>query len=711
MPRPDAPPPAEWVTLDEAATRMGCSRRQAQRALADVDERLTRTAHPNGAAGRPQRQIHITALPRLAASSWRDYYDAPTPHRQSAVDDLAADDLATATLRAQAVSEYRARREHQTEAAAAAATCAEWIRARTRVLNIGERIGRHTRNRETTVRVGGFSAATLRRWDADYRAGGLAALAPARKNAAGRERIGIPEALINLIYCEAVRSPRADIAKAINKARRIWRGHWPDVSYSTIRRRVREYDPGGAGNALGKGGIAKFRQQCSPDIERDYSDLRLNELWEIDDVQSDFYCHSGLDPLRLIRPYVYAIIRCSTREWIAAVCSEEPITQAQVRGLIGLAMTDPRGGIPEMIRFERGTVALDDQMEELLAALNVRYTRTSMNSGRVAPGAMADRATGHSAGKGIVESNIRGQIHAATWDQPGQVGPEERHTAHARIETQKAASIAAIKAGKPLALPTMTQAVQAIHDGMRANLMRPHTGLPETFDAQTGKRRHLCPAEAAAIRSEETVRIMPESYLPLFLAKGEAITVTKNGIRLNGGTYGRFDQDLQTLRGTTVTVYHEPIAPVVVYIQELGKTVDLYIPPRAGSEGDLIHQKRTIEATARNRFEARVEQAREQGSNAFLDSVQVTAAADPRRPVEHAEAPALAKRAAAMTAAADRHATAAKQSANRFDLDKSPPTAAKKTGGLINRATGLRREINALGHGTNIQDDPIDQLI
>jgi hypothetical protein len=663
---------------------MGVSRRQAQRLFAQLPGDLRREVAAG--RGRPRAEIHCSAHPRLLASLSEPAAPA------SRLAGIAAADLAVASLRARAVAEYKARLfAGEPEGCACAATCAEWGRPRERAVEQAERIGRHLRATSELVRVGGFRPASLRRWAALYKEEGLAGLAPRRKGNSGRAEIELPEQLIQLIYAEACSTPRADIEKGIEAARRIWPGDFPAVSYATLRRRVRALDPERFGETLGKRGVAAFRRAHSPDLSRDYSTLSYNGEWQIDDVTADFYCHAGSDPLRLIRPFAYAIIRVATREWVGAVVSEAPINQAQVRSLIGLTMADPRGGIPEALRFERGAVACDDYLEEILTGLGVAVHRTSMDGGKVAPTAAADRGIGHPQGKAVIESNFR-NLHNRTWDAAAQVGPEERHTAQQRLDTIKTEAQRLAREGKFLILPTLGKAAGMIFQALEDHNARPHSGLPEILDPETIKRRHMSPAEAAMQRASEPLRVMPQNLLPLFLTKGVAVPVTRNGITLNGGNYGRFDEALQAFAGQSVTVYADECLPHVVYIEQLARCVDLYIEGRGTMEA-----KRGIERRKRNQFEAAVAAAQEAGSNAMLDAVRTTREPVPNRVREIAECPALAARAESLAGARAAHAAEASRARARFNIEAGPARRAAGRRGIIAAAEEIEESLAYIG--------------
>lgn len=703
--------PREWFDTDEAARMMGCSARHAKRELAEVEPSLVRFEHAG--RGRPRRMVHFSAHPRLfgaflrcgAQSSPPAAATDPTEDAPSA----SADDLATAHLRAQAVLEYRARRYTMPAGQAAAITCAEWLHGRERQVEVVERLGRHGRRLYKDTRVGGFAARTLLAWDAAYEEGGLSALCPRRKGAVGRHESDVPEALLDMIHAAAISTPRANLERGIEYARSHWPAAWPSCSVSTLKRRIRRRDPARFMDALGKSGISRFRAEHTPDCARDYSALSYNALWQLDDITQDFYCHSGLDGLRTVRPFAYAIIRVSTREWISAVVCEARITQDQVRSMIGLALADSRGGIPDEIGFERGTLACDPHLEDLLQSLGVRVHRTSMDGGTVHAGALPDKAKGHFQGKAVVESNIR-NVHDRLWAQPGQVGADERSTAQSRLDTMRARSEELAKSGAgPLLLPTMAEGMSAVFAALEAHNRRPHSGLPECVDPATGQRRHCTPAEFAQSKAADPVRVMPQELLPLFFAKGSAVPVTRNGIHVNSGWYGRFDADVAALHGQTVTAFFDRDMPGAIYVQELGRLVDRYVESRYGEDSGEIEKKNRIAAGRQNQYRALMERAVASGASGVIEAMRMTSDPVPGRPVQLAECPALMQRAGRLAAARTTHAEAAEQAAARFDFGEE--VRAPRGGGLLARAEELSAHVAALtSHEAPGASDPFASL-
>lgn len=710
----------EWWSFDEVRSLAGWSHRTARRRLASLSADLIRVA-PREASGRPKLLYHFSAHPELFAAAERLRRSSSSLPSRASVQTpvLHPDDLAVARLRAQAVEEYRARKHLMSEERAAVLTCAEWVRARTVTVDIDERIGRHKRSRSCTVSVGGFSVRTLRAWNKEYKPHDPTPLAPERKARVGRTAKPVPQDLLNLIYGLAVQSPRGNIAEAVRRAEQVWPSEWPQVSTATLIRRIRAMDPERFCESIGKRGIADLTREHTPDVDTDYSNLRYNQLWQLDDITEDFYGH-GTDPLRIIRPYVYAVIRVCTRQWICAVASETPIVQDQVRSLLGIAMSAKAGGIPEEITFERGTIACDDYLAEQLEALGVKVHRTSMDSGTVAEGAFPDRATGHFQGKGVVESNAR-KHHQANWDQPSQTGPDERRTAQARQQTLLAEAKRRAKSGEFLILPTPGQWQLLIVQALEKHNASPHGSLPEIVDPSTGARRYMTPNEKAAQLAAESIRVMDERLLPLFYQRGLLVPVTSNGFKLNDHWYGRWDEDIQSLAGTKILAYAVPELPDVAYVVQLSRCVERAEPRRYGSAAsEMLEAKHRVRKAKLSQYQAMLRSAVESVSSVSLDSVRFTDNPTLNRTLTILAPEAMLTRAAGMRQATEAAATRQSASDARFTVSESsrPPASERESrpsprGGLLSRAPELAAQARFLSDLSDRPDtsDPSEAVL
>jgi len=699
---PIAEPPAAWLTLDQIAAALRRSRRSIQRRLSGAPADLKRSVRQE--IGRPTVLYHRSALPELreVSSQKSDVSDRPTggglPElgqgsafggKSELTSDLRpltscinSADLTTGQMRAEVVLTYEDLKPRLGEAGAAEAVCAAYAKQpKTRETIVNERIhDNHIRQTKRLIILGGFSTGTLRRWARLYQERGRTplALAPELRGKVGRkpDKSGnVDDKLTDLILAWSIKNPRATLVHALAAARKEWPGDFPELSYTTWLRIMRKRDTSGALATLGKHGIPSFRQKHSPVIDRDYSEMAYNELWEIDDITLDFYGYNW-NFTQLVRPYAYAVIRVATREWIAVVTTETPITQDQVRSLIGLAMASPNGGIPDAIRFERGAVACDDYLRDLLTTLGIKVHNTSMDGGKTHKDAFKDRAKGHFQGKGVIERAIR-ELHNLMWDNLLQVGTNERISAPANLETMKREIIALAKDGKIIPKLSPQQWMAAVTTAMEEYLDQPHGGLQEIVDGEKSdvkngvvKYRHMTPRECAQAKKPAKLRVMGEKMLPLFFQRGYKVPVTKNGFTLNKYSYGRFDEGVQALAGTSVVVYAMPEFPKLAFVQELGRCVEAWKAPKAGTEGEYIETKRGIEAKARNKYEELMARVLEAGSAAVIDQTRILSSAISIDQVETVNPPALVERLQAMTHQREFHRAKAKELDDRLTFPR-----------------------------------------
>jgi hypothetical protein len=687
-PQPDQQQASLWLTDAEAAALWGgIPLRTARNRLSQCIRRTIPTK------GRPRNQYYVGGIPELvSAATAPAVIELPVQFdRQEKRREYTQVDLTIGRLRLQAVRSYLHIKEVMTEEAACAMTVNEWtVKPRSLEVLLVERLaGGVQRKHREHVTVGGFSATTLRDWAraaTDAAHGGPAEqirqLAPQLRGNVGRKGTNIPDQLLDLVHALAVANPRADLVKALAKAQTSWVGAWPDVSYRTWLRRMTQRDPERFCKTLGKRGLAEFDKQHSPDVERDYLSMSYNEEWQLDDSRKDFYGH-GSDPRQILRPYAYSIIRVATRQWICSVTSECPITQSQVRALVGYALASKQGGLPDRIRFERGTIACDDYLRDLLTDLGVSVSKTSMHEGAVAPGFMDDNAKGNFKGKAVVESNIR-RGHNLEWDAPGQIGGNEREGS----ERQQALKLYAARMAsnnQVAILPTAAEWQTFAGERLELNNNTPHSGLPMVADGVTGEARNMTPNEYAQHLSQADIRVMDESLLPLFFSKGVMIDVTKNGIRLNNETYGRFDQDLADLVGTKVTAYAVDEFPDAAFVVELGRFVQRYEKADFNENNGQYEQKIHRNKIKKSQYAQMIETALRSSGSEIAQLIRFTANPTPERHFSVVCPNAMKARSAHIEDAGEKLRTSQAKAAARFDLAARPerdPTTPKRRGAL-----------------------------
>lgn len=701
-------PSKEYYSFGEVVELTGWPERTARRRLGDVPAELVRHIQIGG-RGRPMMMYHFSCHSEILArhDERRRRLNSPAPKEPIALDPA---DLQIAALRMRAVMDYRARMYEMSEAQSAAVTVADWTRRpRSEALYIKERIGRRAPTMTRQVQVGGFSESTLRAWSRALDAGNgdLTALAPRKKGRSGRTRKEIPENLLDFVHGLSKSTGRSEVREAIRVAKQKYPGDWPEVSDSTIERRIRERDPHKRADSLGKGSVSRFELEQVPDIERDWRDLSFNQLWTLDDWTEDWYA-VATEIERVLRPYAYGIQRVSTRQWIYGLVSPVPITQEQVRTIVGLAMASSACGIPDEITFERGSVACDEYLEQQLNLLGVRVHRTRMDGGSVHPGAVADRAKGHFQGKATIERRIQ-EVHRRHQFEASNVGPNERLTAPARVETMKRLAAEAMRDGKPIMVPTWNEVQAKFFGALEACNDRPCSGLPDTIDAQTGEVRAMSPNEYAMTLRDQDIRVMDSAALPLFFEKAVQVPVTKNGIKLHNNWYGRFDEGLHDL--TTATAYALKEIPDICFVVELGRCVERYEKAPYGAESDQQAAQGHLRKKYRNQYEELVARYQESAAG-IIDASRTMHNPTPDRSTRIEIPAAVRERVTAMQVGISGHRDRREALDRRFDPEASDLVPAGRSGrrGIMARADDLQEQLAVLNGDSSQEEDPFAEL-
>ena len=639
-----------WYPIERIQEITGACERTVRRCLSVVTEQNVRFDVSNG--GRPRALYHFSVLPELAVhhrgrvsevsdqpsvacapSVPSDYVvnRPPAPKPPPKPKGAAKDDLVRAELRLRAVREFEERRKLMSAEQAADATCRDWAnRPQVETVQITERLpGGHSRLTRLQVDLGIFKPGTLRTWAGTYAANGrdVISLVDRMKGHVGRKQKEIQPELLSYIYGLSASTDRADVAKAVAWAMR----HAPCpmllVSLDTWRRRIKAFDPRKAGKDLNHS-VSRFMANHSPDVEIDWNQMPYNGMWMIDDVHEDWYALSGGEKVCAIRPNAYAIMRARTRKWVAFVATETPITKAQVRELVGFAMCQPGGGLPDVFKFERGTVAGDTHLDQALDTLGVRVSRTGMDEGSVIPGAVRDVAKGRFQGKAILERGLK-EHHARQWNAPGQVGPEEKSTAPARLQRWIALQIDPENPAHRI-MPTEYETYAKIKAAFEEYNNTPQGGLPEILTEQ-GDVRHATPNEMEKALGDQVIRRMDEKLLPLFQVKGVVVKVNRNGFVLNGHSYGRFDKDGELMKYAKVLAYASEVFPAVAYVHELGRCVELYVKAEPGDH-EQYGKKMHIVKASRNQHEALMAEAMASGDTRLIESMMMLSNPTPNRP-------------------------------------------------------------------------------
>lgn len=697
-----------WYTIEEIASKTGMSIRTATRRLYGVSEINVRFRPSTG--GRPKKEYHFSCLPELAAahatgtSQTTSNNPQATPcNDQSSPVPAAEDDLVRARFRLQAVKEFQERCKLMSKEDAAIATARDWAnRPRTQTVTTSERLpGGHIRMTKKDVSLVIFKPGTLRVWAGTWqKQKDILCLVDRKKENVGRRGVEIPQDVLSYIYGLSTSTARADVAKAVAWGRDHWHGEtsFPSVSIDTWRRRIRAFDPRRAGKDL-MHSVARFRTNHTADVEIDWQKLPYNGMWMIDDVRQDWYALTGGDKIAAIRPYAYAIMRARTRKWVAFVATEHPITQAQVRELVGFAISQPAGGLPDVLKFEHGTVAGDAYLDDLLESLGVRVSRTGMNGGAVVPGATPDIATGHFQGKALIERAFRSH-HDAIWNVAGQVGPEEKTTAPARLQRWIRAQTDPDNPAHRF-LPTGMEIHARIKEAMEKQNNSPHSGLPEMV-TESGEVRHATPNEIEAALATQEIRRMDSRLLPLFNLRGVSVPVTRNGFILNNNCYGRFDDDLA--RYERVLAYASEVTPELAYVHELGRCVEMYVKADPGDHTQYGRKEHSAKV-AKNRYQQAIAEAMASGDSVFLASMMMLDSPVKNRKEEIVAPATLVDRTNKIASAISAHRDRAAVLDNRFNAPQPDAPVTRQQGvatrrrGLLSRSRDLDEHLAALGAG------------
>ena len=175
---------------------------------------------------------------------------------------------------------------------------------------------------------------------------------------------------------------------------------------------------------IGRAAANKFL----PSMERDYSKLRKCELYTLDDVRLDFVAIDETTG-RVVDMLAYILIEVASRSIVAFLVKPVDAIKAEdVDELLAHGLQADGFGVGEgyttHIWFERGTVACSEAAQLVLEAFSdnaIKTPRTSMDGGVRWVGAAADKTSGHSSGKAVIESFNR-NLHRRLLGVVGQRG-------------------------------------------------------------------------------------------------------------------------------------------------------------------------------------------------------------------------------------------------------------------------------------------------
>lgn len=402
-----------------------------------------------------------------------------------------------------------------------------------------------------------ISASTLYAWEERYRAGGVNEIKDRRwsKGEAPADRRMLEFAAQEWLRDKNGMKARSffELAEAEAKKQgwRLW-------SYRSTLRHLQSI-PMGQQLYL-RGGKTAFNDRGAAYLERDYSTLASNELWNSDHHVCDVMVRTGekIDPQTGVVKYTHE------RPWLTAW------QDCRSRKIVGFVvyLGDPNS---DRIIFALGRAvrvhgvpingAVDNGKDFDSYALHGRTKKERRSRKAIDP----KRIAGAFALLDIKVSNVQ-PYH-------GQSKPIERFfgtfedrfgkrwlTYCGRSPEHKPEGLQdRLDAGKAPTLEEFAAAVgEWIENGYNA---REHTG-----DGVDGKTPDQCWAENLAVK-----RTAPEANLDVLLwAQSKPVKVTRNGVRWNGLAYGQYQEELYPYMGQQVTLRVDPedVARVAVWTME-----------------------------------------------------------------------------------------------------------------------------------------------
>ena len=165
-----------------------------------------------------------------------------------------------------------------------------------------------------------------------------------------------------------------------------------------------------------------------PSITRNYAKLRRCEMYMMDDVRLDLVAIDELSG-KVVEVKCYILIEVASRSIVSYVLKPEAALKAEdVDEMLACGLQAEGFGIGvdyvTHLWFERGTIACSEAAQRVLEAGSdgqIQIHRTSMDGGIRWEGSAADKASGHAAGKAVIESFNR-LLHRYLIDLPGQRG-------------------------------------------------------------------------------------------------------------------------------------------------------------------------------------------------------------------------------------------------------------------------------------------------
>lgn len=313
---------------------------------------------------------------------------------------------------------------------------------------------------------------------------------------------------------------------------------WDVFSYDTCLRRFKKVHP--AVQILQRKGQKAFEDLAEPFIERDYSTLRSNELWNADHHEFDVVItHGG----KHVRPWLTAFQDCRSRKIVGWHIGVAPPNTDTI--ILALRHGIKTHGIPETVHTDNGK-DFDSY---------AFYGRTKRQKHKVRV---------HVDGEQLQGIYARAQIRACNVEPyHGQSKPIERFfgTLEERFSKTAYSTYCGNKPeNRPEDLqkhldageaPTLEEFVSAFADWLESDYhARGHQG-----DGMDGRSPAV--VFEACLESKRTA---PEEMLDLMLQKpSRPVKVTQKGVTWNGLGYGKYSLELAKHLGQEVTLGVDPL--------------------------------------------------------------------------------------------------------------------------------------------------------
>ena len=388
--------------------------------------------------------------------------------------------------------------------------------------------------------IGRLSVSTLYRWDADYRAGGIAALVPkwSRCGQSG-QKIG-PDAwqyFKNLVLSGNASSVAACCVLTVGEIERRHKDQagWEWAGYDLIRKRALREIPE-ALRVLANKGERAFAAQHVPKMERDFESIAAGEEYVADERTLDLWCRVlESRGWRAIRPKVTATMDIRSRMMVGLVLSR----YANSRTILGsLKLAVAEYGKPRILRTDWGNdykkaaqhgefdAGDGERVGNILTALGIEVRAT---------------AAPYTPFAKPIESAFRGMKDHLDRTFGGFWGgcPSERHEDRAKYIRENLER-----------LPTLDDVDAALRAYLEVYHRTPHSAR-DLF----GKS----PVEAMlAFRSEPARKESDVALDLLFQEFTKPKLVRRDGIRHNNRWYGNGDMRLVPMQGQKVLLAVQP---------------------------------------------------------------------------------------------------------------------------------------------------------